>query len=201
MPTPVLAWVDAVGCFQLIPGRRWRIGGPGGDPPAEITICGDLSRRAAEILRRGSRYVLHGMSVTGEENLRSDRPIELAGNQRVKLTSTIELQFSQPHPLSASATLKLASRHRLSPACNGMVLVADTCIFGPSASSHIICPDALSTIVLLVGEDGQWRAKGAEQLRLDGAEVRGIVPLPLPCRLESGETVIALEPLPRSHGI
>lgn len=177
------------------------MGGPGGEPAAEVTICGDLSRRAAEILRRGSRYVLHGVSLTGSGELRSDRPIEMSGVQRVKLTSSIEMEFSQPHPLSASAVLRVTSRHRMSPACDGVVLVADTCIFGPSSSAHVVCPDALGTVVLLVGEDGQWRVKGSDNLRLDGNVIQGIVPLSFPCRLESGETVIALESLPRATAI
>ncbi len=195
---PVLAWVDAVGVFQLRPGRRWRIGGPGGDPPAEITICGDLSRRAAEVLRRGSRYVLHGFSAAPGGELRSDRPQELSGVQRFKLGVGIELEFAQPHPLSASATMRMVSRHRFDPAADRIVLVADTCIFGPSASSHIVCPDASQSVVLTVGEDGNWRVKATDGLKIDGRAATGMVPLSLPCRIEAGDFVMALEPLGRS---
>lgn len=207
LPKPVLAWVDGVGSYLLVPGKQWRIGGPGGNPAAEIVVYGDLSRRAAEISRRGGRYLLHHMSTVGSPQgfdgttLREGSagnltlPLrELTGTMPFRVGS-VEFEFSQRHPLSASANLRVVSRQRTSPACNEIVLVADTCIFAATSAAHVVCPDATEAITLMVGNDGFWRAKGDNELKIDGSLTRSMVKIGVPCRLEVADTVIALEPI------
>ena len=197
LATPgLLAWVDGVGCFQLLPGKQWRLGGPGGEPAADIVVCGDLSRRAAEIIRRGSRYVLNRYT---DKSKLPIRPQELVNVTPFHLGTRddIQFEFSRTHPLSASATLHLTSRQRISPVCDGIVLVADTCIFAASDSSHVVCSDAVSPVVLLIGGDGRWYAKGNASFTLNGLKTQGLTALEFPCRLDAGETVIALEQIVR----
>jgi hypothetical protein len=197
LPPAALAWVDGVGCFQLLPGKQWCVGGPGGNPAADIVICGDISRRAAEISRRGSRYILNRF-IAASKPESTGRPLELSTDTTFNLGSTndVQIKFSRSHPLSASAVLRLISRHRTEPACDAMILVADTCIFGPSDAAHVVCPEAIGPLVFLIGNEGRWYVKGSAPFRVNDERVQGMVPLTLPCRVESGETVIALERLP-----
>lgn len=196
-----LLWVDGVGGYLLLPGDDWTIGGPSGSDDAEICVQGDLSRREACIRRQGSDYVLQPLGTVLLGGRRMNRPAMLRDGDLLNLGPVasgssvgggVRVEFSKPHPLSASARLTMMGRHRTSPRCDGIILLADTCILGPTRSSHIPTAMAEAEVVLLYRE-GQWFCRSTCEGVLDGQSVQGRVNLPAGSRMEVAGLAFTLE--------
>lgn len=187
-------WVDGVGGFLVCEADTVVIGQPVLDASVDVPILADISRRHAQIRRRGESYLLEawrevkidGQPVDRIGLLRPDRIIELGGGVR--------LRFSQPHPLSLSARLDIVSRHRTQPTSDGILLVHDTLVLGPSRDSHIVCPEWSHELVLY-RQAGEWfcRAAGVE-LSIDGITTRGRTSITRRSRVVGPDFSISLEP-------
>jgi len=214
-----LLWVDGVGGYLLLPGDDWTIGGPSGSEDAEICLQGDLSRREACIRRQGRDYVLQPLGTVLLGGRRMNRPTMLRDGDFLTLGSGaaetsagsfagltaqsfsgpivrgVRMEFSLPHPLSASARLQLDKRHKSRPRSDAIILLADTCILGPTRSSHIWTPLATGELVLL-HRDGKWFCRGEGETIVDGQASQGRVPVPVGGRVEANGLVFTLEALP-----
>ena len=188
-----MLWIDGVGGFLVVPGEEWLIGGPGSGDSVEININGDLSRRAAAIRRQGSDYILQPLSETRLGGDRLDRPSPLRDKDIFGLGGSVEMVFRKTHPLSASAMLRMATRHRTEPRCDGIVLLADTCVIGPGKGAHISCPDWSSDVILYTTR-GVWQIRSDEQMSIDGQSVGQRAPLPQTCTIEGESIRMSLEP-------
>ena len=211
-----LLWVDGVGGYLLVPGDDWTIGGPSGADEAEICVQGDLSRREACIRRQGSDYVLQPLGTVLLGGRRMNRPAMLRDGDMVvlgsgaaqsgaaqcvprphdlPLTRGVRMEFSRPHPLSASAKLRIDTRHKTRPRSDAVILLADTCILGPTRGSHILAADATGEVVLLFRQ-GSWFCRSEGETIVDGKASQGRVEVPIGSRVETSGLSLTLEAIP-----
>ncbi len=189
-----LLWADVIGGYLICLNREIVLGREGIDTQADVPVLGDLSRRHASIVRHGDGYViqahqptfLNGRPVVGSAPLR-DKDV-------LRLGSTVELEFRQPSPVSATARLEIVSRHRLPLAVEGVILMAETCIIGPSPQAHVPAPGLGSPVVLYRQGDALWcRAPGA--FDVDGKPCLSRAPLRLNSNVLGDGFSFSLEPL------
>ena len=187
-------WIDGVGGFLVCEGDDLIIGQPSTARRVDIPILGDLSHRHASIKRCGDGYLLvpnrqarlNGKSISEAMSL-SDRAV-------IELGSGVRLIFRQSHPYSATATLQLASSHRTQPACDGIILMADSLILGPEANSHVVCRDWKTNAVLFHrGEALHCRSE--ENLEVNGQPYDSESPLPRNAQIAAEEFSMSLEDL------
>jgi hypothetical protein len=176
-PTPVersaskncyFLWVDGVGAFQLFTSGEVTLGGPTRDKdPADLVLLANLSRRHATFIRSEEGYVLEAHAACKV----SDRPIEgrthLNNNYRFELGSGVRMRFRIPSVLSATAVIDFVSDHRPNRSIDGVILMDETCLLGPTADNHVVCPDWNETVLLYRKGDGFW-AKSQSQIAIDG---------------------------------
>jgi len=189
----VLLWADAVGGYLLCLGDEVVLGRAGADGAADVPLLGDLSRQHATLARDGDGYVLRAHHPTFVNN----RRIEVAplhDGDVIRLGPTVELEFRQPSPVSSTARLTVVSRHRLPLAVDGVILMAETCIVGPSPQAHIPAPALADPVVLYRQGPALWcRAPG--EFEVDGRPYTGRAPLAA-CSGVLGEGFsFSLEPL------
>jgi hypothetical protein len=48
-----------------------------------------------------------------------------------------------------------------------VILMDETCLLGPTADNHVVCPDWSETVLLFRKGDGFW-AKSQSQIEIDG---------------------------------
>jgi hypothetical protein len=189
-----LAWIDRVGGFLLCLGDAIRVGQAAAAATVEIPIAADLSRHHASFLRQGEVYLLEPR---GETWLRGERLTEtrtLRDGDVIRLGASCQLRFRVPHPWSRTARLDLLSGHATRPATDGVLLVAQACVLGPQASSHIVCPNWTRSLTL-VRQNGflGWVADGTLEVEGQAAEGRGV--LRPGSRIQADDLGLALEPL------
>jgi hypothetical protein len=71
----------------------------------------------------------------------------LRDGDRVMLGHNCQLRFNQPVSVSTTARLEVVSGHRLPLALNGVLLMGDTLIIGPSGDGRMIIPDLRRSVV------------------------------------------------------
>ncbi|MBI1248395.1 FHA domain-containing protein [bacterium] len=141
-------WIDGVGGYTLLLADRINIGQAMASAQVDIPIMGDISRRHAAIKRSGDEYIVDPLSEVKINDQAIVGPALLKHGNVVTLGRGVKLQFTQPHPLSTSAVLRIVSRHRTEPACDGVVLLADSLLMGPKANNHIVCPNWQQDLVV-----------------------------------------------------
>ncbi len=127
-----LLWADAVGGYLMCLDDEVVIGRAAPDGHADVPLLGDLSRRHATIVRSGDGYVIRAHHATFVNGRKVSEASPLRHGDVVRLGSSVELEFRQPNPMSSTARLEIVSRHRLPLAVDGVVLMGETCIVGPS---------------------------------------------------------------------
>jgi hypothetical protein len=189
-----LLWADAIGGYLVCQGDRVVLGRAGPEGLADIPLLGDLSRQHATIIRDGDGYVLkahHPCFVNG----RGIDTATLRQGDVIRLGASVELEFHQPSPVSASARLSFVSRHRLPVAVDGIVLMAETCIIGPSAQAHIRAIDLNAPIVLYRQDAALW-CRAAGSFEVDGRPQVARSPLGPNSKVQGDRFSFSLEPLP-----
>src|SRR5262249_15720573 len=113
----------------------------------------------------------------------------------IELGDAVRLRFRRPHPLSATARLEFISPHRTQPSTNGVLLMAEACIMGPAATSHVITPRWNHEIVLFREAD-ELGCRTSAKITIDGTKKRaGRCILKAGSRVEGEEFAFSLEPL------
>ncbi len=165
---PFRLWIDSVGGFLVCPGDRVVIGQPTTDGQVDIPLLGDVSRRHAVLHREREHYVL--ASERGAVRV-DGKPVErsavLTSGSVIELGRTARLRFVLPHPLSMTARLEFVSPHRTQPRADAVLLMAETCVLGPKATSHVCCPSWSSEVVLFRESDSILAAAG-DAISIDG---------------------------------
>lgn len=187
-----MLWVDGVGGYLLCVDPTAVLGRALPDAGIEIPIQGDLRRRHLRIERTGSDYLATPLADVQSDGANISDPIVLRSGQRLSLGPSVQLEFAQPHPLSATAKLRLVSRHRTQPWSDAVLLVADTLVIGPSPSSHVVCPELDSEIVLIC-RNGTWSIRSAGNLEVDGKVLSGSSDLNGNCRVTGEGISMSLE--------
>lgn len=172
-----LLWVDTVGGYLVCLDDEVVLGRAGHDSIADVPLMGDLARHHATIRRDGDSYVVRAQHTT----FVNGQPIEsatLRDGDVVRLGPTVELEFRQPSPVSATARLSVVSRHRLPLAVDGVLLMAETCVFGRSSQSHVVAPGLSSPVVLYRQGCSLW-CRAAGGFEVDGRPCASRAPLTL----------------------
>ncbi len=172
-----LMWVDAVGGYLVCLDNQVIIGRAGADSHADVPLMGDLSRTHATIVRDGESYMIRAQQPTYVNGKKVDAA-PLRDGDVIRLGPTVELEFRQPSPVSATARLMVLSRHRLPLAVDGVLLMGDTCIIGPSPQAHIPAKNLNAPVVVYRQGTALWcRAPGA--FEVDGRACSARAPLTL----------------------
>ena len=127
-----LMWVDGVGGYLVCMADEVLLGQAIANSGADIPIVGDLSRHHATIARQGENYVIRPHATTRVEGRELTSPRCLRDGDEIELGPSFRMRFRQPHPLSATSRLDFLSHHRTQPATDGVLLMANSCILGPS---------------------------------------------------------------------
>ncbi len=142
-------WIDGIGGFLLWDKPELVLGQAFADSHADVGITGDLSRRAAVIRRMGTDYLLQPLQATRVNGQTLDRPLLLRDGTVIELGNSVKLRFRKPNTLSGTARLEMASIHRWKPNVDAILLLADCCMVGPRAGSHVPCPDWRNEVLLV----------------------------------------------------
>ncbi len=164
-----LLWIDAVGGYWVTMSDKVVIGQPTAD--VDVPILGDISKRHARICRDGEGYLIealrpvyiNGQLVEGRTTL-SDRAI-------IRLGDRVELRFRRPHALSATARLEFVTGHPTQPSSDAVLLMAETCVLGPSGHSHVVCRNWPNEVVMF-RRHGELYCRSSSPMEIDGVPTR-----------------------------
>jgi hypothetical protein len=144
-------WVDGCGGFLLLTGDRWSVGGYSDQSVADVCVRSDWPREAGTIQRADSDYFWEGAGTADRRELITDRqPIPIQGSAVITLL--------QPSPLSDSAVLAVSPPHRFDQHVDGVILVNETLLVGPTPDCHIRCRESSDRAVITRRGD-RWLAK------------------------------------------
>ncbi len=189
-----LLWADSIGGYLVCLGDEVVLGRASPDGQADVPLLGDLSRRHATLVRSGDGYLLRAHHTTFVNNRKVDMAA-LRNGDVIRLGAGVELLFHQPSPVSTTARLEIVSRHRLPVAVDGVILMAETCLMGPSTQAHIPAPHLAAPVVLYRQGERLW-CKAPGPFEVDGRPQAVRAPLtPRSSVLGEGYS-FSLEPLP-----
>ena len=187
----IVAWIDEVGGFLICLGEEVMLGQPSSGG-ADIPFLADLSRQHATIRREGESYVLtpiHHASLDGQTLV---GPSVLNDGSLIELGGSVRLKFRRPHALSATAVLTIESHHKTDPAVDAIVLMSESCILGPQASSHIRCRNWANDLVLFRrGNDLQFRTSANAEM--DGEPAQNGTTLASTCQVAGEDFSLSFE--------
>ena len=193
LPKRFLLWIDGVGGYLVCLGSRITFGQAVGDGPVDVPLFAEMSRLHAELTRDAEGYVLEStrsVQVNGQVLPRS----VLRSGDRLTLGPTCQMLFHLPIPISPTARLELVSGHRLPLAVDGVLLMAESLILGPSDRVHVPMPEIPSDLVVYRSPKGLG-IKYAGRFRVDGQPCEKQGELPLPGVVESADFTLAVEPV------
>jgi hypothetical protein len=171
------------------------IGQAGAESGCEIGLLADLSRNHVRLQRSDDLYVLTPLAPTWVEGRRERNERILSDGDLLQLGSSVQLRFRQPHPLSSSARLDLVSHHRPEPACDGLVLMAQSLVLGPDSTSHIRCKDWESAVLLFRRSDARWSCRSDRPITVDGVLAGNPAVLSYHARVCGEDFCFSIEPL------
>jgi hypothetical protein len=194
-----ILWVDGVGGFLICQGNVVTLGQANPGCTVDVPILGDLSRQHATIVRDGEGYLIRSdrdLAING----RAARQATLRDGDVIRLGRSVDLKFTMPCPVSGTARLELVSRHRLHLSLAGILLMADTCVLGVSAQTHVQVPEATGQVVLYRQGD-RLNCRGDGVLEIDGQPHDGRGPLRSSSRVIASDFSFCMEPLgsPLNH--
>jgi hypothetical protein len=156
-----LLWIDSVGGYFLCTGSSIRIGQAVPGNQVELPLLADLSRHHATLRRTGESYVLDALRDVQIDGVRVETSAALPPHCELRLGKSLRMNFSRPHPLSATARLDFLTHHATQPSSAGIILMAETCILGPSPKCHVQCKHWRCDVVLYrQGADLLCRTEG-----------------------------------------
>ncbi|WP_152052440.1 FHA domain-containing protein [Tautonia marina] len=189
----LLLWADVIGGYLVCLDDEITIGRAGPDSTADLPLLADLARRHAVVVRDGEHYTLRALQPTFV-NGRAIDSAPLRDGDLIRLGANVELEFRRPSPISATATLRLMSRHRPPMAIDGVLLMAQSCLIGPTRQCHIAAPKLDQPIVLFRQADTLWcRCPGS--FEVDGSPALSRAPLTTSSAVKGEGFSFSLEPL------
>lgn len=161
-----LLWVDGVGGFLVCLDDQIVLGQNSPGNRIAVPIQGDLSRQHARI-RREDGYLIEPLGEVWVDGRKIQRTTVLADGDEIRLGSSVYFRFHQPHPLSSTARLERVSAHRMQPAADAVLLMAESCVLGPKHQNHVVCRDWANDVVLF-RRDGSLYCRAKEGVQVDG---------------------------------
>jgi hypothetical protein len=166
-----MLWIDSVGGYWVCLGNEIVLGQPEGRG-ADVPILGDLSSRHARIRREGEEYLIEALRDVRLDDRKLVKMDRLRDGNRIQLGESVRLLFRRPNVLSGSARLDFVSRHRTQPSADAVLLMADACIMGPKPTSHVVCRNWKSEVILYRSEQELF-CKAVGGFEIDGTMCRG----------------------------
>jgi hypothetical protein len=167
-----LLWVDAVGGYWVCLDDEVVLGQPAPAGEADVPILGDLSGRHARIRRGDEGYLIEAFRDVYVNGRRVNPLATLNDGSRIQLGSGVRLIFRRPHALSATARLDFVSHHHTQPSVDAVLMMADSCVLGPSPHSHVVCRNWPREVVLYRCDHQMYcRTEGA--VEIDGRPCQG----------------------------
>ncbi len=191
-----MLWVDGVGGFHLCLAHELTLGHPGsdrtGDTAPDIGLLADLSGQHAKLRRVEGNWMLTPLAPVWLDDHPIEGPTLLTDGVELRLGETMRLRFRQPHALSATALLTVESGHRTTPAADGIVLMAESCVLGPKPHSHIRCQSWATDVLLFRAAEGLLcRCEGG--LLVDGTPTKEPVKISPGLPIEGQDFTICIE--------
>lgn len=193
LPKRFLLWVDGVGGYLVCLAPRVTFGQATADGPVDIPLFADVSRLHAELTRDQEGYVVESgrdIQINGVPVKRS----ALKPGDRVTLGATCQFQLLQPVPISPTVRLELVSGQRLPLAVDGVILMAESLILGPSPQVHVRLPWAEANVILYRSGEGLG-VRYDHPFSLDGRPVQGRASLSIPSQISTERFGFAVEPV------
>jgi hypothetical protein len=162
------------------------LGQPSSEQSIAVPILADLSRRHAVIRRDAGAYVLEPIQKVRIDGHEVGGPVVLSDGQTIQLGDAVRIRFTKPHALSATARLDFATHHKTQPSADAVLLMADSCVMGPSQHCHIRCRDWQHDVVLYRQGD-QLQCRSAAPVEVDGEPRSGAIDV-RPGECVSGES-------------
>ena len=191
-PNRFLLWIDAVGGYWVTMADEVVIGQPTAD--VDVPILGDISKRHARICRDREGYLIEALRPVYV----NDQPVKgrttLSDRAIIRLGDRVELRFRRPHALSATARLEFVTGHRTQPSSDAVLLMAETCVLGPSGHSHIVCHDWPNEVVVF-RRDGELFCRAPGEMQIDGIPTRRRGRIKKDSRVEGHRFSFSLEPI------
>lgn len=188
----LILWIDGVGGFLMLDRDELLIGQAVSGGHQDIGLVGDLSRQAAVLKRVQADYLVQPLQETCVDGKAITGAHLLTSGATLSWGPRVRLKFTKPHPLSCSARLDLASHHRFQPRVDGVILLADSCILGPSPSCHVQCSNWKQDL-LLFRSASQWYLRAIEEVEVNGISQSGQVPLVSGVRVRGSDFSFSLE--------
>lgn len=171
-----LLWVDGVGGYLVCEADEVTLGQPVPHSQVDVPILADISRRHARIRRDGESYLIEPLRPVRLDGRAIEGVTSLVDGALIELGHGARLRFRRPHPLSATARLEFVSHHRTQPPVDAVILLAESCVLGPGADSHVSCPEWSGDVVLYRQGDALFcRAPG--RFQIDGVAVAARGPI------------------------
>jgi hypothetical protein len=104
------------------------------------------------------------------------------------------MRFRLPHPLSATARLEFISPHRTQPSTSAVLLMAEACIMGSAATSHVPAAHWKHEVVLFRQAE-ELGCRTSATVQVDGVANQGRARLRPRSRVEGKEFAFSLEPI------
>lgn len=189
----LLLWVDGVGGYWVCLGEEVVLG-RSTSPVADVPLLADLANCHARIRRDSEGYLIEALREVYVDGRRVVQAALLREGSRIQLGPTVRLVFRRPHALSATARLEFASHHRTQPSVDAVLLLADVCVLGPAARSHIVCPAWPKEVTLYRVENALY-CRTSGPLEVDGRPGRDRAQVGLDSRIVGPHFAMRLEPL------
>ncbi len=194
LPERFMVWIDAVGGFLVCTAEQIVLGQATVEATADVPIQGELARRHAIVARHGERYVIEPLQTVQLRQHFIHAPTLLADREEILLGQSVQLRFRQPHALSHSARLELVAGHRTVPAADGVLLLADSCVLGPSPHSHVVCRGWEQEVILFRRAGRLW-CRTTSSVEVNGKRQPSLSPLDHHARLSGEGFSLSIEPL------
>lgn len=191
-PQRSLLWIDAVGGFLVCHDENVVLGQPSPGNVVAVPILADISRRHAVIRRDAGAYVLEPLQKTLVNGREIKAPHVLADNHVIQLGDNVRIQFSRPHALSATARLVMQSHHKTHPSVDAVLLMADSCVMGPSSHCHIRCREWKHDLVVYRQDDRMY-CRAEKAFTIDGFPASGSGQIASGVRIEGEEFAFTWE--------
>lgn len=189
----LLLWVDGVGGYLVCLSSEVVIGQavPGND--IHIPLVADLSRRHGRIVRDDEAYLIEPLQETRLNGRRIHSKALLVDGAEIEF-GPVRMRFRQPHALSGSARLELLSGHRSQPFADGILLMAESCVLGPSYHNHVVCREWQKEVVLF-RRDGHLYCRAGEPIEIEGVVFSGRGRLEGNCHVVGTDFSLSVEEL------
>ncbi len=146
-------------------------------------------------MRDGEDYLLDPLGPVSVEGRAIVRPTRLVDGDEIALGSRVRLRFRQPHVLSQTARLDILSHHRTQPSADGILLLAETCLLGPTDENHLVCRHWPDQVILTRTSEGRFRFKAGKTVSVDGIETCDTGVIDWGSRIANDDFALSLERL------